>query len=397
MASDIGKELDREDRAKAKQVYDQFKNETSDIGASKLVQYQRELAGEAMSRNLQGRPTVYMTGSTAKDSSNVVPFLYFYPTLSISLCAGCPQIFEPKVLIPYLDRGLVSVFVRSSFQLAPDEFQKVVASYPEYFLGGESFSVYRNLSATRVVPDSRHWAHHICSSCIGKRLELFNSQADKMDSVINKLLVKSSIGDVVRFPLFEANQIIDVVENAMANPTDENLREMLTAVSLADFLLASKAFGASAQLESEYFGSALSMANSLRISAPAGIGVSEYLDFAEKYRGTLTPGLVAGTPKGMLETVRRINTEVDRIQSSNRLLAGYFAFRFILSTPTLMAELIRRGIYGQEGKKEKPIISSRLSTLTKFKGAILSKYFGTSKDAIHVWQIRRALEKSYAS
>ena len=383
----IGKQLDREDSSKAKSILEEISKDS--FKGIRLQQLQKELLGEGITRNLQSGSTVFLNGPTATNASDVVPFLYFHRTLSIGLCSGCPQVMDPKKLVPFLDRGMISVCLRGSFKKAPAEFQKLVSSYPEFFVGNSSFAVYRNLMGMRS-PDKDE--EHFCWNCLSKRLNKCAKQAGKFDSKGKTLMTRSSIAYIYDLPLVEANQFVEEVERTVKEPTVENIRELFSSVNFADGLMSAKAFGAGVQLDGDFLGDYPGLAKSLRITAPRDLDLAQYLDFIQEFRGVIAPKIMPKTNDNILSTVSRINTEVEKIQNSNRLLAGYFASRFVSFTPGLISRLLRTGSYGPEGTKGKPIISSRMATLTNTKATILAKYFGTSKEAMHVWTIRRRFE-----
>jgi hypothetical protein len=376
-----GKLLDKRDLATIEA------SEGSDLYGVDIDKLRTTFLGKVTAANLK-RGTTLLTGPDAEVPVDVAPFLYFYPTLSLQICPHCPQARNPSLIEPFLERGLVSVFMIGRFSDAPRRFQDVAFEYPELFVGPHSYSKYQYYSLNPIDPSEVSHENHYCHQCIHEKLDPHRARLDRLDPGTRDTMGRTLTG-ILSLPTPSAGKFADMFIKILDNPNPKAARQLRTTVALADYLASAKALGAVPQVGSGFLGKSKLFLRALRIYHPSKIDLAGYLSFVNDFRGMLSQEDVPSSEDDILDRVTRINEEVVKIQTSKRLWIGEFVSRLAYDLPSLFLRVLTQGSYDWEGMKGVSIPHSRSSWPSRVGAKILARYFAVSNLGVRVWQIRK--------
>ncbi|MCW4042308.1 MAG: hypothetical protein NWE90_01125 [Candidatus Bathyarchaeota archaeon] len=384
----LGELLDKEDAERAETTGKQF-DEMFGVEVKKL---QERFLGKTVANNLRKGQNVLLTGIEARNPSNVVPFLYFYPMISLQICPHCPQAHDPSLLMPFMEKGFASVFLIGPFSQAPKRFQELAFEYPESFVGPKSYSKYQYFSLNPVEPGRTTHENHYCYQCVEEKLSPHVHKINRLDDHMRDTMGRTLTG-ILKLQTPMAEKFAERFVMTLQRPTPQSVNRLRTSVILADHLAGAKSLGAVPQMDSDFCEKSQLFLRGLRIYNPRGIDLREYLNFLDKFRGFLSSEAVPQTMDDILGRVIQLNEEVSKIKTSKRFQMGLFVSEIVQDLFSLFTQVITKGVYSWEGAKGTAMSKLGSSRSVKIEAQILSKFFGVSKTGIHVWQVRRSLEK----
>lgn len=334
-----------------------------------------------------------LEGPMAENPSDIVPFLYFYNSLSIVICPGCPMARKPSTLKSFLEKGLISVFLADRFSQMPKKLQKLAYEYPELFVGPSSYFAYRNAMLANVTGQTPHDNHFLfCPDCQNKQLNPYFRYLRKLKK-LDRIRMVMTGNKIIANPLPSTAELSELFINTAKKHTSNSIRELSTTVSLVNQLASAQYLGVVPQIEKIFFQSATLFLEPLRIIHNRNANLEQYLELVRSFKGKLSPTIVSSNHSAILNKVTKINEEVNKIQSSNRLPLEVFLSKFVTAIPSLLTRIVSNGSYGLEGVYDAPPTGFKSQRLSEIKTKILSKYFGVSEAGIQVWQIRDKLDK----
>ncbi len=345
--------------------------------------------GKVINKMFQ-KSTTLLSGHIFSIPNNLAPFLYFHNSIAVELCPVCPLATNPELLKPYLERGLIVIFATERFELYNSEFQKIAYTYPEYCIGRSSYFIFKQYSLNeemhKPVSEGGECIHCYAIDKIGLSIKsIKNSDSNKG--------IFSGIGNYISvIPTVEVESATELFLDTVKNPTKESIRELDTTVNMMYYLSSTKALGSMPQVDVKFLDSKELFLDPLRISHNEEIELGNYLDLVKDFKGTLSLELLKNNKGALLSRVIKINEEVDKIQTSNRLPLADFLSNVAMAVPSVLTILATQGTYGAEGTYQEPLKNFKSDRLTEIKTKILSKYYGVSETGIQVWNIRRKIE-----
>lgn len=344
--------------------------------------------GDVINKMFQKSVTL-LSGHTFDLPNNFAPFLYFHDSIAVEICPGCPPAENPQTLKPYLDRGLITVFATSHFSNYNPEFQKLAYNYSEYFVGRSSYFIFKQYSLNEHPMHKPVSEGGECIHCTA--IDKTNSALDKL-SDSNKAYFSNIANYISGIPTIEVVSATDLFLDTISKPTPESIRELDTTVNLMYYLSSSNSLNAMPQVDSKFLNSSELFLEPLRISHNEEIDLEQYLDLVKDFKGTLSPEIIPKNKDKILSQVIKINEEVNKIQSSNRLPLADFLSNIVMALPSVITRIATQGTYGAEGTYQEPLKNFKSERFSEIKTKILSKYYGVSKTGIQIWNIRRKLE-----
>ncbi len=338
------------------------------------------------------KSTTLLTGHTFDLPNNMAPFLYFHNSIAIEVCPFCPMAENPNLLKPYLDRKLIVVFATAHFENYNPEFQKLAYTYPEFFVGRSSYFIFKQYSLNDHPTHKPVSEGGECTHCTA--VDKINSTIKTLpDSDSNKNYL-SNIGSYISgIPTNDVVSATELFLDTIDNPTEESIRELDTTINLMYYLSSTKSLNAIPQLDSKFLDSSELFLNPLRISHNQEMNSEDYLDLVMDFKGTLSLEILPKDKDALLPQVLKINEEVDKIQTSNRLPLSDFLSNLVMAIPSVLARIATQGTYGAEGTYQQPLKNFKSGRLSEIKTKILSNYYGVSEIGIQVWNIKRKLEQ----
>lgn len=385
LSENYGRLLDHDDIAKAESLMGK------DLFGLDVGELRRMCFGNVIDRMLEGKNTT-LSGQTGTVETDLAPFLYFYNSLVLDICPGCPQALNPKVLEPYLERKLIVVRTRSDFEDYFPDFQELAFRYKEYFIGNQSmvlFKLYRLNDAPPHDPTS--------NSCLGcalrKKLDPYHDKIKKY-SMEKRTMLGSYLREIDETPISNASDLADLFIRTMRNPTKNRMRELEATINLTSYLSSIDALKSTPQFNSDFISIPDLFVKSLRINHQQDSDLERYLDIVVGFKGTLSPEILPTDPDQILSRVQKINEEIDTIDSSKRGKVVSFLSNFLPDLPSILTNIATHGTYGAEGVYKKALHNYRSPSLSIIRSKILSKYHGISEIGAQIWQIRNELNKS---
>lgn len=346
--------------------------------------------GDAVSAGLAQGPSLLLLGPEADDPASLLPFLYFHPSVTIQVCAGCRINRHPEGLIPFLERGLVQIALIDEFARTPARFREVARRFPELVIGPRSYWEYRYYSLNEAPHGGAH--RHWCPGCIDETVDPLLPRIDGFTSSIKQPLV-SAVRWIHRIPEHFASVCADRLVEVCDSPSVAAAEELQSTVAMGYYLTSVAALGGVPQASSDRLSAAGGLVDSLRIDTPQGVNIGSFLDVLARYRGTLSAGRIPADPADAVAVATEINGEVARIASSRRaVLHGIFA-RVGPGVASVSEQAIHGGTYGAEAARAAGSAIVSTSWGKRVWASFLAKcYYRVSTDAIQVWQIRRDLK-----
>jgi hypothetical protein len=341
-------------------------------------------------------PPIYLHGPQADRPAEIVPFLYFHPSIVLEVCPNCNVIKAPEGLEPFLARKLLTIVVNGAFDGTPQAFQELSRRYPGLVVGPRSYWEYRYYSLNKV-PHGGSMAsgHHYCTTCIRESLEPLMGRVQAFDEQTSRELLLSG-NRILDIPHYTANAFADRFVEIVGIPSLDAARELRGATMLGSNLVNAAAWGAVPQVSANLVTSQGGLARSLRIDMPDGAEIEEYLDVAAKFRGVLSLALVPSDPSRVLKVAADINGEVDRISTLRRaVLHQAFASRLGPGILPVAGSLVAGGRYAAEGVE----VAGRAIASTSWGKRVWGKflgdwYYGVAPDVIHIWRLQQELRHS---
>ena len=386
MVDDYGKLLDKqdEDSVVKEEDYEELHHASKTTLANKFL-------GRIISKQLSKKGTLF-TGPQWEDPKSMVPFLYFHNSLSLQICPQCPQAKDPSLIRPFIEKGLISVFMLGRFSDAPDEFQKLAFEYPEYFVGPRAYYRYRYFSMNL---DPSHMSienhTHYCAKCISEKIEPYKVNLTGVTDEIKRELDHIEF-QLITNPIPMSEELTDLYIDTIKNPDINYLEELHNTTNLLHHMTASYSLHSTPQINADFLNSTDLFVKPLRLDYDPNIDLNQYLELVHDFKGTLDPDIIPKNPEKILSITTRINEEVEKIVTSKRLPLGNFLSTFILDAPLILSKIIGEGTYGFEGSYKSALTNLKSPRLSEIKSNILSKYFGVSKSGIQIWQIRNMLK-----
>lgn len=383
----LGETLDKFDFERVEQLT------KDEITESSIHELKEKLFGRVITR-LHDKNTTLLSGPTTPNPNNIIPFLYFYNSVSLQLCSGCPQVQNPSVLRPFLDRKLMSIFLISPFSDSTPEFQKLVSEYPDLVVGHRTYYNFKSFVLNKGTTAFPTHEHHHCVGCsIQEKIGSNWSKVKKLKGSTRHDMMR--IAEILKgIPIPPAENAADLFVNTLKKPTLQSVRELDTTVNTMYYLSSATALNATPQIDSRFIELPKFFADSIRISHNSNANLEQYLDLMKDFKGTLSPTLISSNPAKILSQVVTINEEIDKLESSKRLTIGMFLSKFSLDIPSILTRILTQGTFSFEDSYKSALKNYRSSRLSEIKSKILSKYFGVSKDGIQVWKIRKKILKN---
>lgn len=382
-----GKILDKLDSEKVAQL---TKNDIIESSARELKE---KLFGKVIAR-IHDKNTTLLSGPTTPNPNNIVPFLYFHNSVSLQICSGCPQVQNPSILKPFLDRKLISIFLIDQFSNTPPEFQKLASEYPDLIVGKKSFYNFKSMILNKDSPASPVHENHHCVGCsIREKIDTNWDKVKKLKGQKRHDMMRIA-GILADIPIPPAENAADLYENTLKKPTIQSIRELDTTVNTMYYLSSSTALGATPQIDSRFIELPEFFVDSLRISHNQTANLEQYLDLVNNFRGTLSPELISSNLEKILSKVISINEEIYKLESSKKLKIGMFLSKFALDVPSILTRILTQGTFSFEDSYKSALKDYKSTRLSEIKSNILSKYFGISKEGIQIWEIRKKISKS---
>jgi len=381
-------------KTKGETQLDKIDAQISETGASQrpygepVEKLQKAFLGKAVATRLAQGPSTLLSGPDASRVQSILPFLYFYPSLSIVLCPYCPETRNPGTLAPLFDRGLATVFMKGEFAKTPKSFQSFAEHYQDFFIGPRAYGDYRYFSLN-VPPEESTHENHYCRQCITETLHpvlplLKSIRGKERDSLERAHVAIESIPHPI------AQSFADRFAEVVKSPRPDAIAELSSATSFAEYLTSAAALRATPQLGSDFLANTTALVNDLRIDHPEGLDTETYLDIVSKFRGVLSPTRIPFNSDQAVSIALRINGEVAGISASRRAVFATFLSWLLPGMGSVAGKAVSGGGYGWEGAR---LVGHAVTTTSwgrKVWADFLSKcYYRVSPDAIHVWNIRR--------
>jgi len=385
--NDYGKLLDKQDEERSPVEEDDHE----ELHYTSKTTLANKFLGKVISNKLLKKGTLF-TGPQWEDPKIIAPFLYFYNSLSLQICPKCPQAIDPSLIRPFIEKGLISVFMLGRFSDAPYEFQKLAFEYPEHFVGPASYGSYRYFSLNI---DPSHMSienhTHFCASCISEKIEPYKVNLTGVNKKIKRELEHIE-SQLLTNPIPMSDELADLFIDTLKNPDESYLEELHNTTNLLHHMASSHSLHTTPQVNANFLNSMELFVKPLRLNYDPNIDLNQYLELVQDFKGTLDPEIIPKNPEKILSVVTKINEEVEKIETSKRLPLGNFLSTFVLDIPLVLSEIIAGGTYGFEGSYRSALNSFKSPRLSQIKSNILSKYFGVSKSGIQIWQVRNTLK-----
>jgi hypothetical protein len=361
-----------------------------DIIESNSRELKEKLFGKVITR-MHDKNTTLLSGPTTPNPNNIIPFLYFYNSVSLQLCSGCPQVLDPSMLRPFLDRKLISVFLMDTFSNTTKKFQELASEYPDLIVGHRSYYNFKSMILNK---DSTafpaHENHHCVGCSIREKIGTNWNKVKKLKRPIKHDMIR--IADIlVDIPIPPAESAADLYVSTLKKPTLQSVRELDTTVNTMYYLSSATALNATPQIDSRFIELPEFFVDSLRISHNPNANLEQYLDVVKGFKGTLSPELILSNHEKILSKIVTINEEIDKLESSKRLMIGMFLSKFALDIPSILTRILTQGTFGFEESYRSSLKNYHSLRLSEIKSNILSKYFGISKEGIQIWEIRKKI------
>ena len=341
-------------------------------------------------KKMHDKHPIILSGTTGDIETNLAPFLYFYDSIILHICPGCPQAIEPKKLEPFLKRGLVSVSLSSDYSDYFPEFQELAFRYPEYFMGPEAMAVFKMFRVNESPPHSRE---DDCISCsVRNKLTPYSDQISQMgeDGEMLGGAIRSIEDNIVPVSEYAADLFIETINNLTPN----SLRELTVTTNLIDYMTATNALKCTPQFNSDVLGKIDFLLKPLRINHIPELDIEQYLEIIQNYKGTLPPSLIPNKKEKVIPQVMKINEEIEKIESSKRRKLESFVTDFVPDMASILSRITTNGTYGAEGISTKALKNYSSPRLSKIRSKILSHYYNVSEVGAQIWQIRKKLDKN---
>jgi len=382
---DFGKLMDKRDVEIRNSV------RTDDSLYSATIEKLRKTLFNKVIDRIQSDGTVFLQGPNVAHAHNLAPFIYFQNSISLQLCQMCPQAVDPEMIRPYIEKGLMSVFLTSSFSEFNLKFQKLAHEYPEYFVGPACYSAFKFFKLNDSLPHKPVEEGGNCFHCdMNNRMVEAIEKFTKNDE--QKKFLSELAGYVIDIPTKAAEYPTNLFVDTLRNPSMESFRELETSINLMDYFSSSFSFDSIPQINADFLKSSEHFLEPLRISHNQNIDLSQYLEVVKDFQGSLSPKLIQKDESKILSKVIEINEEIDKIKSSKRLPIGKFLYKFTTAVPAIVSHVLSHGTFGGEGIQREALKGFKSKNLSQLKKILLSKYFGVSQTGIQVWRIRNKLE-----
>lgn len=352
----------------------------------------RGFLGHVIERKLR-EPTTLLGGTQISEPTKLLPFLYFYSNIALEMCPHCPPAQNPSLIRPFLEQGILSVFMIGEFSKSPKKFQQLAIEFPELVVGPESYLSYRYFSLNPDHPNRIHHENHYCAACLNEKLAPHDTKVATLPARLKDQMRRTRSG-IMQIQKPSANDFAKLYIETLKHPTAQSIEELRTVTSMANYVASSQALGAAPQLQSEFLAKSTLFLKSLRINFPTDLPIDEALAFIQDFRGSLYRELPL-SESAIVRRVIHINEELDNLLSSKRYKISTFSSRFTGNITSLAIQILTNRSVSWEGGLIKP--SSLAPGPSKTRAKLLAKLMGISPTAFHVWQIRQAKNKHPAA
>lgn len=187
----------------------------------------------------------------------------------------------------------------------------------------------------------------------------------------------------------------DILDRLQITLQERRSSELIDLARVAEFSLytaSCRVLSAIPQRSVNSIGNAGLFVEGLQIDIPDGLGVEEYLSIIRSHRGVLDPSYISSSPDTILPKVQEMNAEVRAIERSSKLAIGkVLAGSIFPGLASVGMAFATHGLLNHEVGDAVKSIASKDRAETPAGVKFLSKYFGTDKEVIHVWQVRQRI------